>query len=401
MSKNTTAIHKLSSYQHKIRMFILLSFVPLMGMTIDLFAPSLPDISSSLNISTASAKMVISIFLIGYALGNFIIGILTDALGRKTLLRTSCVLFIVVSAMPAIFPNESVLLISRLAQGFLMGAIGVVNRGIFSDMLPAEKLMKLGPTMGFLWGLGPIIGPIVGGFLQESFGWKSGFWFFSIVVALLTIFVFMYIPETIAKKSKLSITKIKKDLKEVITNKMFMALSVSMGVGYSLIISFNTLGPFLIQNIMGYSASYFGKLAIFLGLAFLPAPIIARRLLNDYSIGKIFFVVIHAFLLLTIGFLITSLVAETTITLLIIATMFVYFACGSIFPLAMGKGISMFRHISGTAAAVMYLINMSISSLVSFIQSYLHANTVTSILSIYLILIIMIAGLYWYKLKDL
>ncbi|MGQ4004913.1 MFS transporter [Francisellaceae bacterium CB300] len=401
MSVNTTTINEYSSYQHKVRMLVLFSFVPLMGMSIDLFAPSLPGISTSLSISTASAKMVISIFLIGYALGNFTIGILTDALGRKSLLRIACVLFIIVSAMPAIFPNENVLLVSRLAQGFLMGSIGVINRGIFSDILPVEKLIKLGPTMGFLWGLGPIIGPIVGGFLQEFLGWKSGFYFFSIVVALLTIFVFIYIPETIEKKSKLSIAKIKKDLKEVVTNKMFMALSISMGIGYSLIISFNTLGPFLIQNVMGYSAAYFGKLAIFLGLAFLPAPIIGRKLLNYYSIGKIFFVVIHAFLLLTIGFFITSLVTASTIVLLIIATMVVYFACGSIFPLAMGKGISMFKHISGTAAAIMYLVNMSIASLVSFVQSYLHANTITSMISIYLVLIIMIASLYWYKLKEL
>ena len=389
------------SYQHIIRMFTLFSFIPLMGMSIDLFAPSLPGISSSLDISPAIAKMVISIYLIGYALGNFIIGILTDSLGRRSLLRLSCILFIIVSLMPTIFPNENILLISRFAQGFLMGAIGVINRGIFSDILPTEKLIKLGPTMGFLWGLGPIAGPIIGGFLQEYYGWKSGFYFFSIVSLFLTLLVFIYIPETIAKKSKLSVIKIKKDLKEVLTNKLFIALSVGMGLGYSLIISFNTLGPFLIQDIMGYSAVYFGKLAIFLGLAFLPAPIIARKMLNHYSIGKIFLVVIHSFLLFMVIFFILSLFIKISIGLLIISTMVVYFACGSIFPLSMGKGISMFKHISGTAAAIMYLINMSITSLVSFTQSYLHANNITDIISIYLILILMVVGLYWYKLKDL
>ncbi|WP_371440094.1 hypothetical protein [Francisella orientalis] len=51
-----------------------------------------------------------------------------------------------------------------------MGSMGVVTRDIFSDILPPEKLLKLGPTMGFLWGLGPIAGPIIGGFLQDAFG---------------------------------------------------------------------------------------------------------------------------------------------------------------------------------------------------------------------------------------
>ncbi|WP_234393539.1 MFS transporter [Francisella adeliensis] len=394
-------MNKTLSYQHRVRMFILLSFLPLMGMTIDLFAPSLPGISSSLNISPSIAKMVISLYLIGCALGNFITGILTDALGRRRLLRSACILFIIVSLAPTIFPNETVALVSRFTQGFLMGSIAVVNRGIFTDILPTEKLMKLGPTMGFLWGIGPILGPIMGGFLQELFGWKSGFYFFAIIVGLLTILVFKYVPETIAKKSKLSSKKIKKDIFEVITNKEFITLSVVMGLTYSLIISFNTLGPFLIQDIMGYSASYFGKLAIFLGLAFLPAPIIGRKLLNHFSLGKIFFIVIHAFLIVIFFFFTLSFMAKSSITLLILTTMVVYFACGSIYPISMGKGMSMFKNISGTAAAIMSLINMSITSLTSFIQSYLHAHNIINMIAIYLILMLAIMTLYWYKLKEL
>lgn len=62
-----------------------------------------------------------------------------------------------------------------------------------------------------------------------------------------------------------------------------------MGIAYSLIITFNTLGPFLIQDIMSYSAAYFEKLAIFLGFTFLPAPIIGCKLLDHFSVGRIFF----------------------------------------------------------------------------------------------------------------
>ncbi|WP_255321866.1 hypothetical protein [Francisella halioticida] len=92
---------------------------------------------------------------------------------------------------------------------------------------------------------------------------------------------------------------------------------------------------------------------------------------------------------------------QNSISLLIVATMTVYFVCGVVFPLSMGKGISMFRHISGTAAAVMYFINMAISSITSFIQGYLHTHTITNIIAIYLVLMAIIVGLYWYKLKDL
>ncbi|WP_236939880.1 MFS transporter [Francisella uliginis] len=385
----------------KIRIIILLSFFILMGMSIDLFAPSLPGISSSLKIDPSTAKMVISMYLIGYALGNFIIGIITDAIGRRTLLRASCVLFVIISILPPLIPNEYVLLVVRFFQGFLMGSMGVLSRGVFSDILPAEKLLKLGPTIGFLWGLGPIVGPIIGGFLQEYFGWESGFYFFAIITLIITILVFIYIPETIAKKTSLKFSQVYKNIIEVVSNKQFMSLCVAMGMAYSMIISFNTLGPFLIQDVMGYSPAYFGKLAIFLGCSFLPAPIIARKLLDYFPVSKIFFIMTHFFILLILLFFISSYFMQSSISLLIVATMTVYFVCGSIFPLSMGKGISMFSHISGTAAAIMYLTNMTISSLTSFIQGYLHADTITNIVAIYLVLIAIIVGLYWYKLKDL
>ncbi|MBK2060989.1 hypothetical protein IB662_07930, partial [Francisella noatunensis] len=108
----------------------------------------------------------------------------------------------------------------------------------------------------------------------------------------------------------------------------------------------------------------------------------------------------HLFIILTAIFFIISLI-NNSISLIIIATMAVYFTCGSIFPLSMGKGISMFRHVPGTAAAIMYFVNISMTSLTSFLQSYVHAHNVTNIISIYLVLMFIIVGLYWYKLKDL
>jgi hypothetical protein len=81
--------------------------------------------------------------------------------------------------------------------------------------------------------------------------------------------------------------------------------------------------------------------------------------------------------------------------------MVVYFACGFVFPLSSGKGLSMFHHISGTSAAVMYLVNILISCLVSFMENLVTANSITIIILIYLALILLVTGAYWYKLKDI
>ena len=393
--------NKIKLKNEKTITIILLSFLLLFGMIIDLFSPSLPAISSALGLSSGVTKLVISLYLLGYALGNFVVGLLTDALGRKSLLRLSCLIFVIFSLLPALIPNEYVLLLSRFGQGFFMGSMAVLNRSIFSDILPTEKLIKLGPTMGLLWGFGPIIGPVLGGYFQNYYGWKAGFYFFSIIVFILLIFIYIYIPETIEKKSKLSMKKMRKDIKEVLSNREFMVLVITMGIAYSLIITFNTLGPFLIQDVMGYSPLFFGKLAIFLGISFLPAPILTRYLLNYVSISRFLCVAIHGFLSLSLVVFLFVLHFDMSLKLLIISTAIIYFTCGSIFPISLGKGLSMFRHVSGTAAAVMYLVNMSITGLVSIIEGLVHANSVVEIVAIYICLVILIAFAYWYKLKDL
>ena len=88
----------------QIMMWTLLLLSPIIGITVDLVAPSLPAIAAGLHVSPSLAKGVISIYLLGYALGNFFTGFLTDALGRQKLLRIGLLGFLLASLAPVVFP---------------------------------------------------------------------------------------------------------------------------------------------------------------------------------------------------------------------------------------------------------------------------------------------------------
>jgi DHA1 family bicyclomycin/chloramphenicol resistance-like MFS transporter len=96
---------------------------------------------------------------------------------------------------------------------------------------------------------------------------------------------------------------------------------------------------------MHYSSLFFGKLGIFLGLAFIPAPIICRYLVNHLSVGILFSLVIHWFLA-TISI---SIFFDMSLIIILFASVAVYFVCGALFSFSLGKGLSMFKHISETA----------------------------------------------------
>ena len=385
----------LSPQDISLIVWTLLCLFPIIGMAVDLLAPSLPAISTSLHASNIITKQIVSIYLLGYALGNFFTGFLTDAIGRKVLLRVSLFGFVIVSLLPVFFANIPALLIARFLQGLTIGSTAVISRAIISDVLTSEKLVRLGTVLGTLWGLGPVIGPVLGGYLQFYFGWQAGFWFFSISSLVILIAVFFIIPETHFNRSSLALRVIKNNLTEVLTHRTFMAMVLTMGVLYSLIISFSTLGPFLIQDRFHHSAIFFGHFAFVMGLILLAATFICRYLLKIFSINKMFLIMINVFFLASIIFIPISYFQSESLALVAIVTGFMFFLCGFIFPVAMGKGISLFRHISGTATAVMYLINILMTSLTAFIAGFIKINSAIELVWVYAVLLLLAVIIYW------
>ncbi len=390
----------LSDKKTKSIIGLLLLVVPIMGFAIDLIAPSLPAITQDLHVSASLVGELISFYVLGYGLGNFLTGFLSDAWGRKSLLRFSLLAFVLISLLPILFPSIHILLVVRFFQGMALGAVAVLIRAIFSDIVPPENLVRLGTLMGTMFGLGPVLGPVIGGYLQFYLGWEAGFYFLSGMAFLSWIFIFIMIPETHFSRHPLAIKTIRKNLGEVLSHRFFMALVFLMGLSYSLIIVFQTMGPFFIQATLNKSPIFFGHLALGLGSSFLLSTFVCRFFLKRASADRLFFVVTHLFLALSLIASILSLIFPHSLLLLTLISVAMFFFCGFMFPLSMGKGMSLFRHISGTATASMYLVNMAITSLSSFLVSFIHAKTVFPILVIYSVLLLITLGIYWRRIRP-
>ncbi len=376
---NKTLPLNLSEAQTVRIVWTLLILFPILGMVIDLIAPSLPGIANSLQASPQAAKMVISIYLLTYAFGNFATGFLADAYGRQKLLRLNLVAFILVSLLPIAMPTMSMLLLARALQGLTIGAISVLVRASFADVLPPEKLMRLGTLIATMWGLGPVVGPIIGGYLQAYFGWKAGFIFLSSLTLCVTIAIFLIVPETHLQRHPLNLNRIGCNLKEVISHRVFIGTAILMGLSYSLLIAFNTAGPFLIQTRLGHSPIFFGRLALLLGLVFLAATFVGRLWLKRYSVQHLLPRIIGLLFVLGIISIASSYALSQNVLFVGLMSAIMYFACGLIFPMSMGRGMTLFRHIAGTATALMFLINILITCLTAFAISLFQINTTISL----------------------
>ena len=353
---------------------MLLCFLPLVGMGIDLIAPSLPAMSHALHISPMLAKDLIAIYLLGLMVGTFLSGILSDAWGRRYLMCGGFSLLAIVSVLPPLWPHPVILLLSRLLQGFAIGTFSVLIRSVVTDLLAKEALVRTASWIATMWGVGPIIGPIIGGYLQVYIGWQANFLFFAAYGLIGAIACIGWLPETHHRRTVFSFKRIKNNFVIILSNKVFVSISLLMGCFYSVLIVFNTLAPFFIQKELGYSPIFFGRAAFVLGIIFLSGTFCCRVLVKQFTPQKILATSLPIVLVFAILSILVAYSSHTVWTVLVLNAI-LFFFCGVIYPTCMGANMNMFRELAGSAGAIVTLINLFVTTSSGFLSSFISAHS--------------------------
>ncbi|KAL4779645.1 major facilitator superfamily domain-containing protein [Aspergillus varians] len=172
-----------------------------------MFAPGIPDVMRDFHSNDSMlASFVVSVFVLGYVFGPFIIAPLSELYGRVPVYHGCNVLFLVFTVACAVAQNMSQLIVFRLFAGIAGVCPITIGSGTIADMIVQEK--RAG--MMAVWALGPILGPIVGpvagGFLAEAEGWRWVFWVIAITTGVISLGALIayresYAPVLLARKA--------------------------------------------------------------------------------------------------------------------------------------------------------------------------------------------------------
>ena len=142
----------------------------------DLYLPALPSLTKYFQTSTSNVQLSLSLSMLGLALGQLLIGPLSDKYGRKSPLLV-CMWIFLISTIACLFSWDIYSFVFfRLIQG-MAGAGGVVlSKSIPTDMFTGKDLAKYIAIISAINGIAPIVSPVIGGILLEFTDWKSAFW---------------------------------------------------------------------------------------------------------------------------------------------------------------------------------------------------------------------------------
>lgn len=332
---------------------ILLLIVPfLMGMGIDLYVPSLPAIVDYFKVSSHLVQITIGFYMLGYAVGQVFLGVLSDSVGRRKILLTSGLFYTIVSFLAAFSSNIYVLIFYRLLQGIGIAGLGVVVRAIATDCFVGIDLTKALTCFSMSWAMGPIIGPFIGSYLQQNFNWHTDFYFFGIYGAIILLFTMATVPETKFELLPFDAKGLFEVFRRVLMHPVFMYGSLITALIYAVLVIFNIVGPFLIQNVLHYSVIDYGRIALFLGISYFLGNSCNRLAVQFFQPMKIVFVAIIIAVLISIIMIFLSVVMQLELSIILLPVFLIFFLCGLILPNMAARCVSLFPDIGGTTNAI-------------------------------------------------
>lgn len=371
--------------------------IPLTGAGIDIYVPSLPAISKDLHTSREFTQLTLSIYILFYGVFQGVWGTLSDSLGRKKLYFLGLLGF-GFSSFLAIFSKHIMFLwFARALQGIFVAMIGTVSRAIPADIYDGLELKKTMVTFTVCWAVGPVLSPVLGGYLQMYFGWHASFYCLCLYSLLLSAAVF-FMPETRRHAHPLELSAVKQRFKTILSFKRFWGLVFTAMLGYSILTLFNLIAPFLIQDIMHYSPAVYGKVALLIGVVWFCGIFVSKRLVH-VSEPILFSSLIAIQLLLAIVCLIVQYLIPMTLFSFVFSAALVLFITSILFTIGYGGSMTVYPALSGTSSSLMGLMSATGTGIISGFASLLKAHSGVPVASAWLAMSFCILMIYALLIK--
>jgi MFS transporter, DHA1 family, multidrug resistance protein len=182
----------------RARMIVVLGALVALGpLTIDMYLPALPKIADDLSVSSSVAQLTLTGTLAGLALGQLIVGPLSDSLGRRRPLMAGIVLHMLASMLCLFAPNIEVLGVARLLQGMGAAAGMVVAIAVVGDLFAESVAATVLSRLMLVLGVAPVVAPSLGAAVLLKASWHWVFAVLVVLAGLLLLMAALALPETL------------------------------------------------------------------------------------------------------------------------------------------------------------------------------------------------------------
>lgn len=347
--------------------FVLGALIALGPLTIDMYLPALPTITTELETTESVVQLTLTGTLLGLGLGQLVIGPLSDALGRKRPLLAGTALHLLASLLCVIAPNVAVLGLLRVLQGVGAAAGAVIAIAIVRDLYEGRAAATMLSRLILVMGAAPVVAPTLGGAVLAVTSWRGVFGVLAAFALVLIPVAARFLPETLppARRRTAGVRGTLRDYGALLHDRTFVGLVLVAGLAMAALLGYVAGSSFVLQDQFGLDQQQFGLVfgsgAIFLIGATQLNPVLLRR----FEPRQVLFTA--AVVGAVAGLLLLAIAATGFGGLLgvLVGVWLTLFSTGFVLPNAPAVALARHGQAAGTAAALLGAVQFSVGAAIS------------------------------------
>ncbi|WP_085507354.1 Bcr/CflA family efflux MFS transporter [Thalassobacillus devorans] len=355
--------------KERIGLAFLLGMLGILGpLNIDMYLPSFPGIAEDFGTTASFVQLSLTTCLIGLAVGQIVVGPISDSLGRRRPLLVFIFLFALASLLCALAPNIYVFVVARFLQGFTASAGVVLSRAVVRDVFDGRDLTKFFALLMVINATAPMIAPMTGGaILMLPFAtWSTIFYFLFLVGLVIVLTMYIKLPETLPKERRIpsKLGETIRTIGKLLKDRSFIGYALTIGFVHGGSFAYVSGTPFVYQGIYEVSPQVFSVLFGINGLAIISGSAIIGRLggiIHERSLLRTAVIIAVT----ATAFLLTMTIIEGPLASLVIPIFIYMTAMGMVLTSTFTLAMEHQGHRAGSASAVLGMLPLLFGSLVS------------------------------------
>jgi DHA1 family bicyclomycin/chloramphenicol resistance-like MFS transporter len=252
----------------------------------DMYLSAFPRMTRELRTSAVGIQLTLTAFMAGLALGQLVIGSLSDRWGRRRPLLTGTGVSVVAGVLCAAAPSAELLVAARFLQGFSGAAGIVIARAVVSDRARGTGAARAFALLMVIGGVAPVLAPLTGGALVGAVGWRGIFLVLAGLAALMFLGALLLVPETLPRelRHRGGLATTFRSAGALLSDRPFLGYAIAFGFGFGALYSYLAASPFVYQHIYGFSVGGYAVTLAVNAFGFTATSAVNRRIVGRFGI---------------------------------------------------------------------------------------------------------------------
>jgi DHA1 family bicyclomycin/chloramphenicol resistance-like MFS transporter len=223
------------------------------ALSIDAYLPAFPAIAADLAVAESGVQLTLSVFLLGFGVGQTIHGPLSDSLGRRPVILGGLAVYGIASLLCALVQSADQLAALRALQALAAATGSVLARVVIRDLYSGPRLARAMSTLMLILTVAPLMAPALGSLLLGAFGWRSIFVALGVFAFAWSGLILAFVPETHdrARRLPLRIRPVAAAFASVLRHRRAMGYLLCGGFAYAGMFAYITATPFVYSGKFG------------------------------------------------------------------------------------------------------------------------------------------------------